>query len=119
MSDSAIESNINGISVLFTAGAPSATTNACYLVYDRGAATIGLYNNAATVLSSKPVGSAANLQNTQCAVGYSVVTSSGTSVSLTVNLVFLTFSGAKTVYLQAQEPNSSSGWVQRGSWTVP
>ena len=33
--------------------------------------------------------------------------------------VFHTFSGAKTVYLQAQEPNTSSGWVQRGTWTVP
>ncbi len=119
VSDSAIESNISGISALFTAGAPSATTNACYLVYNRGAATIGLYNDAATVLTSKPIGSSTTLQNTQCAVGYSVVTSGGTSVSLTVNLVFLTFSGAKTVYLQGHETNSSSGWVQRGAWTVP
>jgi large repetitive protein len=119
VSDSAIESNISGISVLFTAGAPSATTNACYLVYDRGASTIGLYNDVATVLSSKPIGSAATLQNTQCAVGFSVITASGNSVSLSVNLVFRTFSGAKTVYLQAQEPNASSGWVQRGTWTVP
>ena len=119
VSDSAIESNISGISMLFAVGAPSATANACYLVYNRGAATIGLYNDAATVLNNKPVGSSAILQNTQCAVGYTVVTSSGTSVALTVNLVFNTFSGAKTVYLQAHEPNASSGWVQRGSWTVP
>jgi len=33
--------------------------------------------------------------------------------------VFLTFSGPKSVYLQANEPNTNSGWVQRGVWTVP
>jgi hypothetical protein len=33
--------------------------------------------------------------------------------------VFNSFSGAKTVYLQANEPGSNSGWVQRGTWTVP
>jgi hypothetical protein len=38
-----------------------------------------------------------------------------------MNLVFKTpqFQGPKTVYLQALEPNASSGWVARGTWTVP
>jgi hypothetical protein len=119
VSDSAIESNITGISMLFTAGAPSAVANSCYLVYDRTNSTIGLYNDAATALSAKPLGSSATLQNTQCAVGFTVLTTSGNSVSFSINLVFRTFSGTKTVYLQAQEPNSGSGWVQRGAWTVP
>jgi hypothetical protein len=46
---------------------------------------------------------------------------SGNSVSFTINLVFKSpaFSGAKTVYLQGLEPNASSGWVARGTWTVP
>jgi hypothetical protein len=45
----------------------------------------------------------------------------GNSVLLTINLVFKSpaFSGAKSVYLQALEPNASSGWVFRGTWTVP
>ena len=119
VSDSAIESNISGIAMLFTTGAPTATANACHLVYNRTNSTIGLYNDAGTTLSSKPLGSSATLQNTQCAVGFTVLNTSGNSVSFSVNLVFRTFSGAKTVYLQAQEPNSNSGWVQRGAWTVP
>ncbi len=119
VSDSATQSNISGMSMLFTTGAPSALANACYLVYNRTAATIGIYNDAATTLSTKPIGSSADLLNTQCAVGYTVMTTSGTSVIFSINLLFRTFSGAKSVYLQANEPNGSSGWVQRGTWTVP
>lgn len=119
VSDSSTQSNITGMSMLFTTGAPSALANACYLAYNRNAGMIGLYDNTGTVLSSKQVGSAGTLLNTQCAVGYTVMTTSGNSVMFSINLVFLTFSGAKTVYLQANEPNTNSGWVQRGTWTVP
>jgi hypothetical protein len=119
VSDSASPFNITGMSLLITSGAPSVVANACYLVYNRTAGTIGLYNDAATTLSTKPIGSSANLLNTQCAVGYTVMTTAGNSVSFTINVVFLTFSGSKSVYLQANEPNTNSGWVQRGTWTVP
>ena len=105
--------------MLITSGAPSVVTNACYLVYNRTAGTIGLYDNTASTLSTKPIGSSATLSNTQCAVGYTGMVASGNSVSLTINVVFLSFSGAKSVYLQANEPNTNSGWVQRGTWTVP
>ena len=119
VSDSSSQLNIVGMSMLITAGAPSVQANACYLVYNRVTGTIGLYDDAGTTLSTKPIGSSANLFNTQCAVGFTVMVHSGNSVSFTVNTVFRTFSGAKTVYLQADEPNTNSGWVQRGAWTVP
>ena len=119
VSDSASAFNITGMSMLITSGAPSVVTNACYLVYNRTTATIGLYDNAATTLTAKPIGSSATLTNSQCAVGYTVMVTSGNSVSFTINVVFLSFSGAKSVYLQATEPNTNSGWVQRGTWTVP
>jgi hypothetical protein len=107
--------------LLVTTGSPANLTNACYLVYDRVAATIGLYANDGVILSTKGIGSSATLQNSQCAVGYTVMTTSGNSVLFTINLVFKSpaFSGAKTVYLQTLEPNASSGWVARGTWTVP
>jgi hypothetical protein len=37
-----------------------------------------------------------------------------------VQVLFKTpiFNGAKSVYVQANEPTISSGWVLRGSWTV-
>ncbi|MDP8990936.1 MAG: SBBP repeat-containing protein, partial [Acidobacteriota bacterium] len=119
VSDSTSQLNITGMSMLITSGAPTSLANACYLVYNRVTATIGLYDNSGTVLSTKPIGSSANLFNTQCAVGFTVMVHSGNSVSFTINTVFLTFSGAKSVYLQANEPNTNSGWVQRGAWTVP
>ncbi len=120
-SDSVNASNISNMAMLFTTGAPTNLANACYLVYNTAAATIGLYNNAGTVLSTKPVGSSASLENTQCAVGYSSESlTSGTTISVTVQLLFFTpgFDGAKTVYADAIEPASSSGWVELGTWTV-
>lgn len=119
VSDSTSQLNITGMSMLITSGAPTSLANACYLVYNRVTATIGLYDNTGTILSTKPIGSSANLFNTQCAVGFTVMINSGNSVSFTINTVFLSFSGAKSVYLQANEPNTNSGWVQRGAWTVP
>ena len=119
VSDSSSQQNITGMSMLLAAGPPNVVANACYLIYNRTTATIGLYNDAATILTTKPIGSSANLFNTQCAVGYTVMTTAGNSVAFAINIVFLNFSGAKTIYLQANEPNSNSGWVQRGSWTVP
>jgi hypothetical protein len=109
------------MNLLVTAGSPANLTNACYLLYDRASATIGLFANDGVTLATKGIGSSATLQNSQCAVGYTVMITSGNSVSFTINLVFKSpaFSGAKTVYLQALEPNASSGWVARGTWTVP
>ncbi len=120
-SDSATDLNIVGMNLLVTTGSPANLAKACYLLYDRNAATIGLYGDDGVTLSTKGVGSAATLENNQCAVGYTVMNTSGNSVLFTINLVFKSpaFRGAKTVYLQALEPNSSSGWVARGTWTVP
>ncbi|MEQ1947581.1 MAG: SBBP repeat-containing protein [Bryobacteraceae bacterium] len=119
VSDSVSQANISGLSMLFTSGSPGNLANACYLVYDRAASTIGLYNDAASAISSKGIGSSATLQNSRCAVGYTVMTTSGNSVLFTINLAFKpAFNGAKSVYLQANEPSINSGWVLRGSWTV-
>src|SRR5581483_11794066 len=121
VSDSVNANNITGMSMLVTSGSPGNTSSACYTVYDRNAGTIGLYDDTATILSTKPIGSSNTLENTQCAIGYTVMYTSGNSVSFTINMVFKTprFKGGKTVYLQALEPNASSGWVARGTWTVP
>ncbi len=120
VSDSVSDQNITGMSMLFTPGAPTNLANGCYLVYTRSSASISLYNDAGTSATAKTLGSSANLQNSQCAVGYTVMTVSGNSVVFTIQLVFkAAFTGSKTVYLQANEPNASSGWVQRGTWSVP
>jgi hypothetical protein len=117
--DSVSQANISGMSMLITSGSPNNITNACYLVYNRTTATIGLYADDGVTLSTKPIGSSATLQNSQCAVGYTVALFSGNSVMFTINTVYKpAFNGAKTVYLQANEPGSNSGFVSRGTWTV-
>jgi len=119
-SDSASAANLSSAAMLFTAGFPANTANACYMVVNRTTNQVSLYDNAGTTLSSKPIGSSAALQNTQCAVGYASVSVSGTSVLFTLQPLFSTsgFAGAKTVYLEANEPAVTSGWVAVGSWTA-
>lgn len=112
-------SDLTKISLLVS---PSgSTTNACYVEYNRASATIGLYNNAGTTVSTKPIGASSSLQNTQCAIGYSVANYAGNSVTLTVQIVFFSpaFAGNKSTYVEASNPWGSSGWISRGSWTVP
>jgi len=121
VSDSALDLNIVGMNLLVTGGSPANLAGSCYLLYNRTASSIGLYSDNGITLSTKGIGSATTLQNSQCAVGFTTVSIFGNSVALTINLVFKSpaFSGAKGVYLQALEPNASSGWVFRGTWTVP
>ena len=119
--DSSSQVNLTGMTMLITAGAPTAVANACYLVYNRTAATIGLWDNTGnTTLATKGLGSAATLQNSQCAVGYTVTFVSGNSITFSIQLVFnkTNFPGVKSIYLQATEPTATSGFVYEGSWTV-
>jgi hypothetical protein len=121
VSDSSSQTNLTGTSMLITTGAPTNIANACNLFYNRANGTIGLWDNTGnTTLSTKVLGSSANLLNSQCAVGYAVQYITGNTMQVSVQLVFLkpAFSGAKSVYLEANEPNSNSGFVYVGSWTV-
>jgi hypothetical protein len=118
VSDSTSSANISGMSMLVTSGSPANSANSCHLVYNVATGTIALFANTGNASSSKAIGSSATLSNSQCAVGYTVAFPSGNSVVLQVNLVFTaTFTGTQSVYLDALEPNASSGWVSMGSWT--
>jgi hypothetical protein len=122
VSDSSSQTNLTGATMLITSGAPSSIAGACFLVYNRTAATIGLWDNTgSTALSVKGIGSSATLQNSQCAVGYTVMNLVGNTMQFSIQLVFNTtnFAGVKSIYLEANEPSSNSGFVYQGSWTVP
>ncbi len=125
VSDSSSPTNLSGMAMLFTTGPPTVIANACYVVFTRTinvqTTTIGLWDNTGnTTLSTKLLGSAANLFNSQCAVGFTAQAVVGDSVLLAIQIVFFkpAFSGFKSVYLDATEPSSSSGFVYQGSWTV-
>jgi hypothetical protein len=111
--------------MLFTTGPPTVIANACYVVFTRTinvqTTTIGLWDDTGnTTLSTKLLGSSANLFNSQCAVGMTAQAVNGDSLLLAIQIVFFkpAFSGFKSVYLDATEPSSSSGFVYQGSWTV-
>jgi hypothetical protein len=121
VSDSSSQTNISGMQLLLTTGAPSAIANACYVVYNRINATVGLWDNTGnTTLTTKGIGSSANVLNNQCAIGSSVMNVIAGQIQLSVQLVFFkpAFTGLKSVYLNATEPTSSSGFVYQGTWTV-
>src|SRR5208283_696868 len=61
-------------------------------------------------------------QNSQCILNGagSSVTMSGTILTLNLSLTFQSaFAGTKSVYLQAANPAGSTGWLSKGSWSVP
>lgn len=119
-SDSASQANIVSAAMLFTVGSPANTASACYVVINRTTGQVSLYNDAGTSFSSKGIGYSSTLQNSQCAVGYTSVVTSGTTALFTLQILFTTatFAGAKTVYLETNEALVSTGWVSVGTWTA-
>ena len=122
VTDSTSQTNVQGISVLFTTGAPNNIANACYVVYNRPAITVGLWDDTGntTLKLPKGIGSSALMQNSHCGIqhtGYQVV---GSQFQFTVQILFntATFSGPKSVYVNVTEPLSSSGFILMGNWTV-
>lgn len=120
VSDSVSAANLSGAAILFTTGAATNQARACYVVFDRGAGTVGLFDDQGTGFAAKPAGSSLTLQNTQCAVGYAAAHLSGNSLNITVYFYLKpAFSGTKTVYLKALAVTGESPWVPVGTWSVP
>ncbi len=121
ITDSSSQTNLTGVSILFTAGAPSNIANACNIFYNRTAETVGLWDNTGnTTLTTKGEGSSTLLQNSQCGIQYTqLVTTNSVSVTLQIQILFntTTFAGPRSVYLEANEPDANSGFVYVGTWT--
>jgi hypothetical protein len=100
-----------------------ATANSCYLFYNRATNALYLTNDAATAWQAPAtLGQSGTLQNTQCSIDAlsSSASGSGTNLTLNLNLTFSgSFAGSKNVYMEAYDGVGDSGWVQRGTWTVP
>ena len=118
-SDSQGAAHLSSASVLFSSS-PS-TVSACSITYDRAANTLALLTDAGAAAGTITPGSGSQ-QNSQCILSGtgSSVSISGNVLTLTLALIFQsTFTGSRSIYLQAVNPDGSTGWRPGGSWTVP
>ena len=99
----------------------ASTGSGCYVSYNPAANLFTLYNDAGTGVLGTVAPGGGVIQNSQCAfngVGSSA-TASGLTLTVTFVLTFLpTFQGAKSVYLQAGDQTSTTGWLAEGTFTV-
>jgi hypothetical protein len=118
-SDTQSAANLSAAAILI---APSVVyTNACLLVYDRTQGTIQLESDSATGANAKPITSTAVLQNSQCTIGATSITTSGLTNTLTIAIKFSgAFSGVKNIYLYGSDggAGTNTGWVQEGTYAV-
>ena len=120
-SDSAGYLSLSGVHALFNTSISG--TNACWLSYNAASKVLSLANNGTTAWSTIAAGSSGTVQNSQCQILGSGITStgSGNSLTLTVPIIFATtFSGTKNIYLDATDKSGKqSSSVSHGTWAVP
>ena len=121
-SDSAGFADLTATWVWFTPAIGS-TANTCVAYYEPATDRVYLANDAGSMWLWGQRGSAATLQNSQCAISLSAATVAAGGNTLTVNLPVTfkpAFAGAKWIFMYASGisgPNSD--WQIRGRWTAP
>ncbi|MBZ5678393.1 MAG: hypothetical protein LAP61_29510 [Acidobacteriia bacterium] len=117
-SDSQSATNLSAAAVLF---APSISyPNSCFVIYDRNRGTIQLEWDNVMGAQIKPVSSSDMLQNSQCLIGATSVTTTAFSTSITLEIAFKSaFAGPKNIYMYSADGDGSinTGWVLKGTWT--
>ncbi len=108
--------------VWFTPSMAASSANSCMAYYQRSINTLFLLNDAGTAWTSGVVGTAATIQNNQCAIalGTSGAVPSGNTLTVSLAVSFKpAFAGAKNVFMFATNGAQNSGWQDNGDWTVP
>jgi hypothetical protein len=105
-SDSQSAANLSAAAILF---APSLSyLDSCFVIYDRTQSTIQLEWDNLAGADSKPVSSSNSLQNSQCLIGATTVTSSALSNTITMAITFKdTFSGLKNIYMYGADTSGT------------
>ena len=102
--------------------AANLSAGTCTIEYNAVSGVVRMQDNAGIWGAAVPFGSG-TLSNSQCTLNLaqSSATRNGTNLSLTLRLTFSgSFSGPKNLYmLAASAGGSSTGWLSRGTWTVP
>jgi Beta-propeller repeat len=103
-------------------GTTASGIGSCYLYYLRSSNSLYLANDAATAwLPPLVLGQSGTLQNSQCSadVAASSSSASGNNLTLTLSLTFKSvYSGSKKIYAMLYD-GQNSGWVQKGTWSIP
>ncbi len=98
---------------------------ACYIYYERAAASISLINDAGTAwLGPVALGSSSPLGNSQCTINAAQSNTNGTSVNdLYLNLAITLapgYAGQKSTYeYVVDHAGQIVGWNAVGTWTIP
>jgi hypothetical protein len=108
--------------VWFNATFATTAANSCLVYYRRSAHELRLLNDAGTTWMSATLGTAATLENNQCAIaaGDSSVALAGNTLTVNLAMTFkASFAGVKNIYMYGAVDGVASGWQDRGDWTVP
>ena len=112
--------SISSVSVIFNTSL--AVPGACYLFYYQPTNTIYLSNDTgSTWLSSIVLGRTGSIGNSQCSLNAAASSAVGSGNAITLNLAlsFLpAFKGTRNIYMEVYG-SGDSGWLQKGSWTIP
>ena len=93
--------------------------NSCYVVYDRNVGSLQLEWDSAMGADVKPAGSSTPVQNSQCAIGSTSVTTTELSTVISLDITFKgAYTGPKNIYMYGADGDGSTntGWVQKGTW---
>jgi hypothetical protein len=94
----------------------------CYFTYSRAGNALYLANDASTAwLAPVILGQNGSAQNSQCTISAAASSASGNGNNLTLTLALTFqagFSGARNIYMDIYD-GTDSGWVQKGTWTIP
>jgi len=99
-------------------------TNACSTFYDAAKKTLALVpDNGVGLGTPSAFGVAGTLSNSQCSIDMATSSAVASGNNLTINLAITfkpTFIGTKTTFMSVLNKfGLNSGWVSRGTWTVP
>jgi Zn-dependent metalloprotease len=120
-SDSAGVADLSFVRARFAASSGQAA-GSCSISYNPTTAQIKLMDDAGAWGTPVPLGNG-TLSNSQCTVNLASTTATpnGNDLTLVVNLTFNgSFTGTKNIYMVATSASGalSTGWIQRGTWTV-
>ena len=108
--------------VWFNATFATTAANSCLVYYERSTNALRLLNDAGTTWMAATLGTAATLENTQCAIagGGSSVALAGNTLTVNLAMTFkASFAGAKNIFMYGAVGSTATGWHDRGDWTVP